>query len=189
MNSAKTFLLLLFTLLSFFVSAQQRSALITGRVVDENESPLSHVSIVILGRQQGTATSDSGTFSIRVPAAKAIALVFSSAGYRETQRNFYLNENEHEKVIIRLSRSSKELEEVIIKDDREKKEAGLIRVDPKHALTMPSATGGVESLIKIFVGSNNELTSQYTVRGGNYDENLVYVNDFEIYRPFLVRSG
>ncbi|MBS1749755.1 MAG: TonB-dependent receptor [Bacteroidetes bacterium] len=189
MNSAKTFLFSFFILLSFFAQAQQRLALITGKVVDENETPLGHVSVILLGRQQGTATSDSGTFSIRVPAQKAIALVFSSAGYRDVQRNFYLNDKEHEKVIIRLSKSPKELEEVIIKDERERKEAGLIRVDPKHALTMPSATGGVESLIKIFVGSNNELTSQYTVRGGNYDENLVYVNDFEIFRPYLVRSG
>ena len=55
--------------------------------------------------------------------------------------------------------------------------------------TLPSATGGVEGLIKILVGSNNELTSQYNVRGGNYDENLIYINDFEIFRPYLVRNG
>ncbi|MBN8860333.1 MAG: TonB-dependent receptor [Sphingobacteriales bacterium] len=189
MNSAKAFLLSLLALLSFFASAQQRTALITGKVVDENEQPLSNVSVVILGRQQGTTTSDAGAFSVKVLAGKAIALVFSYAGFGEVQRNFYLNENEHEKVIVRLTRSSKALQEVIIKDQKERREAGLIRVDPKHALTIPSVTGGVESLIKIFVGSNNELTSQYTVRGGNYDENLVYVNDFEIFRPYLVRSG
>ena len=56
-------------------------------------------------------------------------------------------------------------------------------------LRYPAATGGVEGLIKILVGSNNELTSQYSVRGGNYDENLIYINDFEIYRPYLVRNG
>ena len=54
---------------------------------------------------------------------------------------------------------------------------------------LPGATGGVEGLIKILVGSNNELTSQYSVRGGNYDENLIYINDFEIYRPYLVQNG
>ncbi len=56
-------------------------------------------------------------------------------------------------------------------------------------MNIPSPVGGIESLIKIFVGSNNELTSQYSVRGGNYDENLIYVNDFEVFRPYLVRSG
>ena len=64
-----------------------------------------------------------------------------------------------------------------------------MRINPKNAITLPSATGGVEGLIKILVGSNNELTSQYSVRGGNYDENLIYINDFEIYRPYLVRNG
>ena len=68
-------------------------------------------------------------------------------------------------------------------------EAGLIRPNPKTVINLPSPVTGVESLIKIFVGSNNELTSQYSVRGGSYDENLIYVNDFEIFRPYLVRNG
>ena len=65
----------------------------------------------------------------------------------------------------------------------------LIRPNPKSVINLPSPVTGVESLIKIFVGSNNELTSQYSVRGGSYDENLIYVNDFEIFRPYLVRNG
>jgi hypothetical protein len=66
---------------------------------------------------------------------------------------------------------------------------GLININPGNALVNPTPLSNIESLIKIFVGSNNELTSQYSVRGGSYDENLIYVNDFEIYRPFLVQSG
>ena len=81
------------------------------------------------------------------------------------------------------------MQEVVITDQRDRREAGLIRPNPKTILNLPSAVTGVESLIKIFVGSNNELTSQYSVRGGSYDENLIYVNDFEIFRPYLVRSG
>ncbi|MEJ0102277.1 MAG: hypothetical protein WDO19_06885 [Bacteroidota bacterium] len=61
----------------------------------------------------------------------------------------------------------------------------MIRPNPKSIINLPSPVMGVESLIKVFVGSNNELTSQYTVRGGNYDENLIYVNDFEVFRPTL----
>ncbi|MBO9571818.1 MAG: TonB-dependent receptor plug domain-containing protein, partial [Chitinophagaceae bacterium] len=83
----------------------------------------------------------------------------------------------------------KELDTVTIKDKRGRKEAGLIKIDPTNAVNIPSPVQGIESLIKIFVGSNNELTSQYSVRGGNYDENLIYVNDFEVFRPYLVRSG
>lgn len=189
MHSAKTFLFLCGLLIASLVSAQQKTASISGKVVDENEQPLAKVSVIILGKQTGLTTSDSGLFTIKVPSGKAVALVFSFSGFENQQRNFYLNENEKEKIVVRLSKSSKQLQEVVIKDDREKKEVGLIQVNPKYALTMPSTTGGVESLIKIFVGSNNELSSQYSVRGGNYDENLVYVNDFEIFRPYLVKSG
>src|SRR5688572_28424386 len=81
------------------------------------------------------------------------------------------------------------LETVIVTEERERKETGITKINPKNALILPSTTGGIEGLIKILVGSNNELTSQYSVRGGNYDENLIYINDFEIFRPYLVRSG
>lgn len=169
--------------------AQQKYATVSGRVVDAAETPIAKVSVLVLGRQSGAVTSDSGTFSIQVPAVKPIAVVFSHAGFQTVQRNFYLHESEQEQVVVRLESRSKLLEEVVVQDQQERTETGLIRVNPRHALVMPSATGGVESLIKIFVGSNNELTSQYNVRGGNYDENLVYVNDFEIFRPYLVRAG
>lgn len=169
--------------------AQQRTASVSGRVVDTEEKPISGISIIISGQTQGVASSDSGTFTIRVPANKSFTLLFSASGFLPAQRSFYLSSNEEEKIIVRLEKSSKVLEEVVVKDNREQREVGLIKVNPRHAVVMPSATGGVESLIKVFVGSNNELTSQYSVRGGNYDENLVYVNDFEIFRPYLVRSG
>jgi hypothetical protein len=176
-------------MLTLFTSAQQKQAVITGKVIGDNEDPLPKVSVTILGRQSGTVTSDSGTFLIRVPAEKAVALVFSFSGYRNEQRNFYLNENEEERVVVRLEKGSKTLDEVVVTSQTDRKETGLIRINPKNALVIPSTIGGVESLIKIFVGSNNELTSQYSVRGGNYDENLIYVNDFEVFRPYLVRSG
>ncbi|HJY22201.1 MAG TPA: TonB-dependent receptor, partial [Hanamia sp.] len=133
--------------------------------------------------------SDSGTYHITVPAEKAFALVFSYSGYRDEQKNFYLSEKEAEQLTVKLTRTGKTLEAVVISNEKERKEAGLIRINPKNAISLPSAIGGVEGLIKILVGSNNELTSQYSVRGGNYDENLIYINDFEIFRPYLVRNG
>src|SRR5258706_352383 len=120
---------------------------------------------------------------------KAFAVVFSYTGRQSEQKNFLLNENEEENITIRLERGSDTLQEVIVRDQRDRSEAGLIRPNPKTILNLPSAVTGVESLIKIFVGSNNELTSQYSVRGGSYDENLIYVNDFEVFRPYLVRNG
>src|SRR5690349_10391669 len=160
-----------------------------GRVVGDNEQPLDNVSVVVLGRLKGVATSDSGTFRLRVPADKAFGIVFSYTGYKTEQRNFLLNENEEEHVVVRLERGTSELDPVVVTDQRQRREAGLVVINPKNAINIPSPTGGIESLIKVFVGSNNELTSQYSVRGGNYDENLIYVNDFEVFRPYLVRSG
>jgi hypothetical protein len=158
-------------------------------VVDENENPLPNVSVIILGQSKGIVTNDSGYFRIKVAADKAFAIVFSYAGRKTEQKNFLLNENEEETITIRLEKGERTLQEVVVSDQRDRREAGLIRPNPKTIINLPSAVTGVESLIKIFVGSNNELTSQYSVRGGSYDENLIYVNDFEIFRPYLVRSG
>jgi len=174
---------------SVFLHAQKKSASVAGKILDENENPLSRVNITILGRNTGISTSDSGTFSIKVPADKAFALVFTYTGYKTEQRNFLLNQDEEEKITIRMERGAKQLQEVVITDQRQRREAGLISINPKQAINIPSPTGGIESLIKVFVGSNNELTSSYSVRGGNYDENLIYVNDFEVFRPYLVSSG
>jgi hypothetical protein len=189
MPKTKLFIIILWLFSSFHLFAQKKAAYVSGKVLDENENPLGKVTIVILGRTGGLTSNDSGTFTIKVPADKAFALVFTYAGYKKEQRNFLLNEAEEEKIVVRLERDSKELKEVVVTDQRQRREAGLVNINPKQAINIPSPIGGIESLIKIFVGSNNELTSNYSVRGGNYDENLIYVNDFEIYRPYLVRSG
>ncbi|MEO6253436.1 MAG: TonB-dependent receptor, partial [Ferruginibacter sp.] len=186
MRTAITILLLLGTLTLF---SQTRSAWISGRVVDENDNPIPKVSVLILGKTTGLTTNDSGYFRIKVPAGKSFGLVFSYTGYNETQKNFYLSDGEEEKITLQMERGSRTLQTVVVADDKERTETGLTKINPKNAITLPSTTGGVEGLIKILVGSNNELTSQYSVRGGNYDENLIYINDFEIFRPYLVRSG
>jgi hypothetical protein len=178
-----------FLLFGLFSFAQKRSALVYGKVLDESETPLSHVSVTILGQQKGIATSDSGTFMIKVPANKAFALIFSYSGYQTAQQNFILNDGEEESTVIRLEASKGTMEQVTVQDKRNRTETGLIKLNPKSVINLPAPVMGVESMIKVIVGSNNELTSQYSVRGGSFDENLIYVNDFEIFRPYLVRSG
>ena len=184
-------LLTVMVLSLFFLPAfaQKKAAYISGHVIDENEKPLAKVSVILLGKPNGITSDDSGYFRIKVPADKSVALLFSCTGYVETQKNFFLSENEEEKISVRLERAGKTLATVIVGDERDRKEISVTKINPKNALVLPSATGGIEGLIKILVGSNNELTSQYSVRGGNYDENLLYINDFEIFRPYLVRSG
>jgi hypothetical protein len=183
----------LFIFLLFFpftlLLAQKSGAIISGKILDENEKPLSGVSIVLLGRETGLVSSDSGTFRMHVPVDKAFALVFSYTGYKSVQQNFIMNDKEEEHIFIRMERSEMKLDSIIVTDERDRKEAGLIRINPKDAINIPTPIGGIESLIKVYVGSNNELTSQYSVRGGNYDENLIYVNDYEIFRPYLVSNA
>jgi hypothetical protein len=169
--------------------AQKSGAIVSGKILDENEKPLSKVSIVLLGRESGQISSDSGTFRIHVPADKAFALIFSYTGYKNLQQNFILNDKEEERIVIRMERSVSNMQNITVTDERDRKEAGLIRINPKDAINIPTPVGGIESLIKVYVGSNNELTSQYSVRGGNYDENLIYVNDYEIFRPYLVSNA
>lgn len=177
------------TLICLTATAQKKAAWVNGKVVDENDNSIAAVSITILGKNKGETSSDSGTFRIKVPAGSRFALEFSHNSYTEAQRNFTLNPGEEEYIIIKLYKKSKVLDEVVVGSDKPRTEIGLTKIDAGSALVLPSATGGIEGLIKILVGSNNELTSQYSVRGGNYDENLIYINDFEIFRPYLVRSG
>ncbi|HMU24676.1 MAG TPA: TonB-dependent receptor [Ferruginibacter sp.] len=174
---------------SIFLFAQNKTATVSGRIIDENENGISDVSVMILGKTRGVSAKDDGTFTITVPSEKTFALVFSHTGYAPAQKNFFLSQGENETITLKLYKSGKLLEEVTVKDERQRTETGLIKINPRNALTLPSTTGGVEALIKTLVGSNNELTSQYNVRGGSYDENLVYINDFEVYRPYLVSSG
>ncbi len=189
MHIVRLLFLISFTACCSTAFAQNRSAFLSGKVIDENDNPLAKVSVTILGKQTGIVTTDSGTFRIKAPADKAFAVIFSFTGYKTEQHNFLLNENEREYFVVKLERRHGELDSVVFTDQRSRTEAGLVNINPKNAINIPSPTGGIESLIKIIVGSNNELTSQYSVRGGNYDENLIYVNDFEIFRPYLVRSG
>jgi len=181
---------LLLSLLFLQATAQKKSAFVSGRVVDENERPMANVSVIVLGKMTGVATNDSGYFRIKVTAEKEFALVFSYTGYIETKLKFYLNENEEEKKEVLLEKKSQVLDTVTIAStDNQQRDVGITKLNATTASTLPTTVGGVEGLIKILVGSNNELTSQYSVHGGNYDENLIYINDFEIFRPYLVRSG
>src|SRR5450631_2462768 len=184
-------LILIFLVLFPFVNGlgQKSGAIVSGKILDENEKPLAKVSIVILGRETGLISSDSGTFRMHVPADKAFALVFSYTGFKNLQQNFILNDKEEERIVIRMERSVTQLENITVTDERNRREAGLVTINPRDAINIPTPIGGIESMIKVYVGSNNELTSQYSVRGGNYDENLIYVNDYEIFRPYLVSNA
>ena len=131
------------TLIASICFAQNKSATVNGKVVDENENPLANVSVIILGQQKGITTSDSGYFQIKVPADKAFALVFSHSSYRTTQQNFLLVEGEEETISIRMEPASSIMQEVIITDQRDRTEVGLIKPNPKSVINLPSPIMGV----------------------------------------------
>ena len=173
-----------------FGFSQKNTATISGLVENENGKPMQGVSVVILGRESGVATDNNGNFSIVVRTNRAVALVFSSIGFKKVQKDFNLLPGETETIVVQMLPGDNTLDTAVVSGNRrERQTAGLVRINAKKVLEAPAPIMGVENLIKVFVGSNNELSSQYNVRGGAYDENLVYVNDFEVFRPYLVRNG
>ena len=183
------FLLFIFVLIPCFLSAQDNKGTITGKVLDQNNKPLSSVSVGIKGYSQGTKTDKNGTYSIAVPANKNIILVFSSGAHKKKYVGKRVKPGQIVGLTVSLSKKVTSLKTVDIKNNSKRNEAGMVTLDPRKVDFLPTPNSSIEDLLKIFVGSRNEMTSQYSVRGGNYDENLVYINDFEVYRPFLVRSG
>jgi hypothetical protein len=190
MTLTKPLIYLLFCcLLAIQVNAQKNTATLKGKVFDNTNNPIEDVNIFIEGYAGGTKSRSNGDYVLIVPAGKNVRIIFSYLGYetKKTYRQIPVGETEQLNIVLKKNQIISK--GVIVKVDRKRNEAGNVRIDPKMSYQMPSVTGGIEAMLKIFLSNNNELTSQYNVRGGNFDENLVYINDFEVYRPFLTRSG
>ena len=183
----KGLLLLLLLLFSFLGYSQT----INGTITDEQNNSLLSVNISILNQSMGAISDENGKYSLEIPPNRSVVVVYSFIGYEmEKIRIPMLKEGQNYTLNIQLKTSSTLLEDVIITDQKSRKES-FSRIKPKHVSVLPGNSGGIEAILKTLPGvsSANELSSQYSVRGGNFDENLVYVNGIEVYRPFLVRSG
>jgi hypothetical protein len=147
-------------------------------------------SVSLQGTETGTITSLDGSFVLEVPPGRSYTVIVSCMGYRTRQFAVRLGPGEVREQDISLERDVRSIREVTV-NARQERGSTFRRIDVEDLNYMPTTTGRVETIIKSQAGvsSNNELSSQYSVRGGNFDENLVYVNDIEIYRPFLVRSA
>lgn len=181
----------IFYILSSSSFSQTKSS-IFGIVKDEFQKPVEGVNVLLKNSTVGTITDAKGKFELEVPAEIPVTLVFSFIGYESQQKTFQLKAGEKFEVKnISITKTAIDIKEISIEDREIRNVPSMQKIDPKNIEAIPSVGGNVESVIKTLPGvaSNNELSSQYSVRGGNYDENLVYVNDFEIYRPFLIRSG
>jgi hypothetical protein len=170
-------------------SAQQ--TYIRGVVSDSAAYPIEAVSISLLNTPSGIYTDKRGSYSLNIPTdGNEYIVVFSHIGFRPERRKIKCDKPE---IVINMTmyEDVTSIGEVIVNSGRENIAAPLMRIPVKDIHLLPSASGSFEAILKTMPGvsSNNELTSQYSVRGGNFDENLVYVNDIEIFRPFLIRSG
>ncbi|MDP4187790.1 MAG: TonB-dependent receptor [Bacteroidota bacterium] len=185
--------ILLIVVLAVFrvnVGYGQHTALIFGTITDINHQPLSSVTVKIEGEIAGTTTDRNGSFRLLVPDLRPVIVVFSCVGYRTEKLKLFLNPNSRLMLNFSLSVAEKTLDEVLISGHNDPA-GNWVRVGTKSFDLIPNPSGNIEELLKTMPGvaSNNELSSQYSVRGGNFDENLVYVNDVEVYRPYLVHSG
>ena len=186
----KYFLIFLLSAFIYIPVSAQDMAEVYGRITDVGNQPLPLVNIAIAGQPGGTISGNDGSWSLKVPSEKEITLVFTFVGFNTEKAKIRLKKGERYEINRRLVESTTQLPDFVV-EDKQIRYSNLNTLDPKLSALIPSASGGIEALIKTFSGvsSNNELSSQYSVRGGNYDENLVYVNDVEIYKPFLIRSG
>ena len=171
-----------------FLFAQQ--GIISGSVKSSANEPLQFVNLAIKGTTTGTTSGKDGRFEFSIPANKDLIILVSYIGYEPDSIAIRVKENERKIIHLVLKQMSTQLGSIEVKDQQLRTNT-FSRLDPKVLTFIPTINASVEDLIKTMPGvsSRNELSSQYSVRGGNYDENLVFVNDIEVYRPFLVRSG
>ncbi|GAC1374456.1 MAG: carboxypeptidase-like regulatory domain-containing protein [Hymenobacter sp.] len=174
------------------------SVTISGSLQDANGQPLELAAVGVEGQPGGTNTTATGAFSLPVRLAgsgQAVVLVVRRLGYLPLRVPLQLPADAAQSLRLTMRLDTKALGGVKVTGRADqaatREQVSITRLDPRAAKEIPSPFGDFNAILKTLPGvvSNNELSSTYNVRGGNYDENLVYVNGFEIYRPFLVTSA
>lgn len=181
------FLIYFFLFASFYSNAQT----IKGKISDINNIPLPAVNISVIDLRGGITSDNNGFYSISIKPNRSHVVSYSFVGYQTEKVRIPMLKKGQEYVLnIILKESNTLLDDIIVKDQKSRK-SNISRIKTKHVEVIPGSSGGIESVLKTLPGvsSANELSSQYSVRGGNFDENLVYVNGIEVYRPFLIHSG
>ncbi len=180
---------LLFILFSISVFGQGR-AKISGYIRDADGNPLDLVNIRVKNTLNGTMSNEKGHYSLSVATGDSVTLIYSCLGYNKAER-IIPQVTKDMRLNVQMNYTSLELGEVVATAIR-KQTTTLETLNADRVKLLPDPAGGsIESLVVTFAGvsSNNELSSQYSVRGGSYDENIVYVNGLEVFRPLLIRSG
>ena len=176
--------------IAFLLDTKAQSFTLQGRVTDEQMNPVELVTVSVVKQSKVAMTSLKGEFVLQLQSADSVLVNFSMIGYKKKTR------------VLHNPRGKQTLQIVMYADDRTLDEVTVTEMKRQTGQTQelkisdmkisPSANGnGVEELIQSQAGvsTHSELSSQYNVRGGSFDENSVYINNIEVYRPFLVRSG
>ena len=185
----KRFVVFLFSIFLFLNGFAQK-ATISGIISDSFNHPLFGASVSVYGKPLGTTTDEDGKYSLDVPINISLKIILSFTGLSSGSVFVKLTEGEQRTISKSLKENIFQMRDVNI-DDKSFKSENIKTLNPKVVRYLPTPNQSVEDLLKTMPGvsSANELSSTYSVRGGNYDENLVYINDFEVYRPLLIRSG
>ncbi|UAM99854.1 TonB-dependent receptor [Polaribacter litorisediminis] len=182
----KNIFLFLFMVPGFLVA--QKTTILKGTVKNSQKKGIEKVSIKF--GKTGTVSDEDGNYQLRIPLDQEITIMFNHISYQKLTTKITAKSRNVIRFSPILTLKTENLDEVVIKDKR-KVAAGITNIDVLKAKNIIGPNAGVENVLMTLPGvnNNNELSTQYNVRGGNFDENLVYVNGIEVYRPFLVRSG
>jgi len=170
-------------------SVVAQTARVKGILLDESNKPIENATIKV--NDETVKSNENGFFQIKIPANTKVTVEISHVSYKKSSVTIELKNNEDYELNVVLNEKAEQLGEVVVSAGGRKRIEGITTIEPQVIRMIPGANAGVENILKTLPGvySNNELSTQYAVRGGNYDENLVYVNEIEVYRPFLIRSG
>lgn len=167
-----------------------QTATVKGVVLDEFQRPIPEVSIQS-STNDGTTTNSNGFYLLKIPSNQDIKITFKHISHKIIEITVNLKNGQDFEFNPVMLVNVEQIETVILKGNTRKNVEGVTSISPEILRTIKGAQPGVENILKTLPGVNisNELSTQYSVRGGNFDENLVYVNEIEVYRPFLIRSG
>ncbi len=179
-------------LISFQIFPQENTALLTGSVTSSKTSlPIKDVNIKVEDTSIGATTDSTGFYSVKIKPGSYL-LTFSCIGFQNHRHLVKISSSTNIiELDVTLTPKVYEINEVSVKGNKISKPISVQEIKEKDLVTMPNLYSDVIRGVKILPGvtPNNELTSAYNVRGGNFDENLIYLNGYEIYRPFLLQQG
>lgn len=179
----------MYCLLFMLMQGYAQTFILQGKVTDDQNNPVELATVAVVQQGRMTMTNLKGEFSIQLLSADSVVVRFSMVGYK-TKTRVLRNPKGRQTLLIQLMDDTT-IDEVVV-TEQVRQTGTTQQLKPEDMKGTPSATGNaVEELVQAQAGvsTHSELSSQYNVRGGSFDENFVYINDVEIYRPFLVRSG